>query len=97
MERANVRLRETVRGTVRIIGGGLRMSLGTVTGSLTHQARGRRTVSRGAGIVAGAYGTVYAEYARPASPHRRPRGPGVVTNSAPAPAPEHQSQRQSSS
>jgi hypothetical protein len=73
-ERAVVRLRETARGTVRIIGGGLRMSLGLVTGSLPHQARGRRTVSRGAGLVAGAYGTVYAEYARPGLPPRRAEG-----------------------
>ena len=73
-ERTSVRVRETLRGTVRIVGGGLRMSLGEVTGSLPHQARGRRTISRGAGLVAGAYGTVYAEYARPSLPPRRPEG-----------------------
>jgi succinoglycan biosynthesis protein ExoM len=64
-QRIEARMRATTAGTVRIVGGGLRWAFGLVTGSLVHRARGQRAVHRGAGMVSGAYGHAYAEYARP--------------------------------
>lgn len=63
-ERAAARIRATFDGSVRILGGSVRAGLGAVTGSLVHQARGRRAISRGAGMVSGAFGSVAAEYLR---------------------------------
>jgi len=63
-ERARVRLRSTVHGAMRVTGGAFRMLAGVLAGSISHRARGRRTINRGAGMLAGAYGGVYAEYAR---------------------------------
>ncbi len=71
-QRIEARLRATTAGTVRVVGGGLRWAVGRITGSLVHRARGQRAVYRGAGMVAGAYGHAYAEYARP----HDPAGPG---------------------
>ena len=62
--RAGVRGRAVVRGLLRIGGGAARWGWGAVRGSLRHQARGARAVLRGAGMVGGALGVVYEEYAR---------------------------------
>lgn len=51
-------------GVVRIVGGGARWAFGILTRSLRHQARGARAVWRGGGMVSGAAGMVYQEYAR---------------------------------
>lgn len=64
-ERAAVRLRGGSRGLVRLAGGGARWVLGVVLRSDRHQARGLRTLLRGTGMVAGALGVTYLEYARP--------------------------------
>ena len=61
------RLALTAQGLVRVIGGASRLALGTVTRSLTHRARGARTLARGVGMTSGAWGYQYAEYRRPAS------------------------------
>jgi len=58
------RLSCTARGVVRCLGGAARWGIGVLTGSVVHRARGRRTLMRGAGLVAGAWGGVYAEYGR---------------------------------
>ena len=63
-ERALVKLRLTGRGVVRVAGGALRFAAGTVTRSSRHQAKGQRTLARGAGMVSGAWGHVYSEYKR---------------------------------
>lgn len=62
--RTRVRLRTTARGTVRVAGGASRIFLGTATGSVGQRARGRRTVARGAGMLAGVWGHVHVEYRR---------------------------------
>lgn len=49
---------------LRLGGGGGLWLLGAVTGSLTRRARGRRSISRGAGYLSGAFGTSFREYAR---------------------------------
>jgi glycosyltransferase involved in cell wall biosynthesis len=59
-----VRIREFFRGAVRILGGATRFLLGYVMRSLRHQARGLRVVYRGAGMISGARGVVFQEYAR---------------------------------
>jgi hypothetical protein len=53
-----------VRGLVRALGGTGRIAVGVATGSLAHRAKGTRTLARGAGMVAGAFGWSYQEYAR---------------------------------
>lgn len=58
------RARGASAGAVRIGGGALRAMLGTVARRPDHQARGVRTVARGAGMVAAAFGGVYEEYRR---------------------------------
>jgi glycosyltransferase involved in cell wall biosynthesis len=63
-ERAFARLRETGRGGVRLAGGAARWGAGLLRRSVGERARGRRTLARGSGMVAGAWGVVYAEYAR---------------------------------
>ncbi|WP_411557913.1 glycosyltransferase family 2 protein [Plantibacter sp. MPB07] len=52
------------KGAVRLVGGSAQSLLGRVRGSMRHDARGRRTARRGAGMIAGAFGGVYSEYAR---------------------------------
>ncbi len=59
-----VRAQLTGRGAVRVVGGAARFAAGTLTRSQRLQARGRRTLARGAGMVSGAWGHVYAEYKR---------------------------------
>lgn len=77
--RGLVRVRLTAQGAVRALGGIARMGLGLLTRSLSHQAHGRRTLARGAGMLAGAYGTVYVEYSRDGS--RTVRATKVPTSS----------------
>lgn len=62
--RLRVRADRTGRGLIRVLGGGVRYLAGVATGRLRHQARGLRTAYRGAGMLAGAFGVVYQEYAR---------------------------------
>lgn len=64
--RTIARLRETARGIVRLAGGGARWTVGVLKRSLGDRARGLRTISRGRGMIAGAWGRIYSEYARPA-------------------------------
>jgi hypothetical protein len=52
------------RGVLRVIAGLLRAIFGVATFSRTHQARGTRTLLRGAGMIAGALGLTYKHYAR---------------------------------
>lgn len=64
-DRAGARAVCTGRGLVRIAGGAGRWLTGIVTRSLSHEAKGARTVMRGLGLVSGAWGSVYSEYRRP--------------------------------
>lgn len=57
--------RGAVGGLIRVGGGSARWVLGTLTGSLTHRARGLRALHRGRGMIAGALGRTFEEYARP--------------------------------
>lgn len=59
-----VRLTLFGRGLVRLAGGAARLVAGLVGRSLANQARGLRTMARGAGMLSGAVGHVYAEYQR---------------------------------
>lgn len=63
-QRLLARLRMVGRGLLRLVGGAVRWLLGVLTGSLRRRVRGRRTIMRGAGMIAGAWGSVYHEYAR---------------------------------
>lgn len=56
------------RGGIRVAGGAMRWVFGVVTRRDRHEARGLRTAFRGAGILAGALGIVYREYARDERP-----------------------------
>ena len=67
--RLSTRLRLSAKGGVRVAGGLGRYAVGTVTRplgrrSLGQRARGIRTMARGAGMVAGAWGAGYREYGR---------------------------------
>lgn len=53
-------------GAARVIAGGIRWAAGTLTRSMGYRAQGTRTCVRGLGMLAGACGFVFAEYARPA-------------------------------
>jgi succinoglycan biosynthesis protein ExoM len=64
-ERVGIRVRGLVRGLARLGGGGLRWAFGLLGASRRHQARGLRTVLRGAGMLGGVCGIEYREYARP--------------------------------
>jgi succinoglycan biosynthesis protein ExoM len=57
----------TAAGTARLVAGLLRVLAGTVLPDLGRRARGTRTLLRGAGMIAGAWGYTYVEY------RRRPR------------------------
>lgn len=63
--RAAVRGTGLARGLVRVVGGAARWGLGRLTRSDRHQARGLRTLMRGAGMVSAVLGLAYLEYARP--------------------------------
>ena len=76
-----LRMRATIagRGALRIAGGLCRYAFGRATRSYRHQGRGLRTAGRGAGMLLGAAGLVYQEYARDADGfrsrlHRMPPG-----------------------
>ncbi|MBF4617477.1 glycosyltransferase [Clavibacter sp. VKM Ac-2873] len=62
--RTRIRAEATARGLVRALGGTGRIAVGAVTGSVAHRAKGTRTLARGAGMIAGAFGWSYQEYAR---------------------------------
>jgi hypothetical protein len=64
MEELKIRAVLVGRGAARIVGGSLRVALGTVTRSLVHRARGSRSVARGIGMAAGAVGYTREEYKR---------------------------------
>lgn len=61
---AMVRGRFVLKGAARVGGGAVRTLVGTVVRDAAHHARGTRTVMRGAGMVAGAFGGIYLEYRR---------------------------------
>jgi succinoglycan biosynthesis protein ExoM len=63
-ERCVSRVRYALRGLARIAGGALRYAVGRLVGSDRHEARGLRTVRRGQGMLSGARGTRFDEYAR---------------------------------
>lgn len=58
------RIQATGRGLARVAGGTGRFLFGILTRSYRHQARGLRAAYRGAGMISGAFGLVYQEYAR---------------------------------
>ena len=62
--RADVRLRASGRGVLRMAGGAAMLVIGVATGSIGRRARGRRTIARGAGMMAGVWGHVHVEYRR---------------------------------
>lgn len=62
--RIALRVAWVVRGLLRVGGGATRWGWGVLSRSLRHQARGLRAVCRGAGMIGGACGLVYEEYAR---------------------------------
>ncbi|MGH1525246.1 glycosyltransferase family 2 protein [Leifsonia sp. L25] len=75
--RAAARLADLAGGCARIVGGAARWLAGTLVRSRRHQARGARAIWRGGGMIAGASGVVYQEYARPrtaAAPRKSPGG-----------------------
>jgi succinoglycan biosynthesis protein ExoM len=63
-ERARVRSRQVGQGLARLAGGAVRVAAGYATGSVARQASGTRNLARGAGLVTGAFGHVFTEYAR---------------------------------
>jgi len=64
LARARVRARGLGRGVLRLGGGAARWGLGVAVRSPRHQARGLRALMRGAGMIGGACGLVFEEYAR---------------------------------
>lgn len=68
--RAMARARAVARGSVRLVGGGVRWVLGALVRADDHAARGLRTAARGAGMLAAAGGMVYREYRRDTPPQR---------------------------
>jgi glycosyltransferase involved in cell wall biosynthesis len=62
--RATQRLALTAQGLARVAAGMGRFGAGVALASLRHQALGARTLARGLGMVSGAWGHAYAEYAR---------------------------------
>ena len=67
LERFAARAQATVGGAARIVAGALRFVAGVAGGGVVHRARGLRLQHRGAGMLAGAFGHAYVEYARPQS------------------------------
>lgn len=60
--RLAVRCMLTLHGGIRVAVGGLREGFGRVTRHLGHEAKGRKLLAKGLGMVAGAWGFVYNEY-----------------------------------
>lgn len=58
------RLALTAQGSMRVVGGVVRLLAGLLTRSLPHRARGARTLARGLGMASGAWGYTFAEYRR---------------------------------
>jgi glycosyltransferase involved in cell wall biosynthesis len=69
--RIRVRIIRLAQGAVRVAGGVARYAWGCVSAQLHHRARGLRTLARGAGIIAGSFGSVYSEYGRTARVSRK--------------------------
>jgi GT2 family glycosyltransferase len=72
--RARVRVAGLAGGLLRIGGGALRGGWGLLVRSDQHQARGVRTLLRGAGMVGGSCGLVFEEYGRSGRRWRLARG-----------------------
>lgn len=83
MERTGIRAQGLARGLARVGGGSVRWALGLIVRSDRHQARGLRTLLRGAGMVSAVLGLVYLEYARPGQ--RRLRWSGLRVGAAAVP------------
>lgn len=64
LSRTRVRVSWILRGLLRVSVGAIRWGWGLLGRSDVHRARGLRAVLRGAGMVAGAAGLFYREYAR---------------------------------
>jgi glycosyltransferase involved in cell wall biosynthesis len=64
VERTVARLAAAARGVARVAGGALRYAVGASIRSARHEARGLRTLRRGQGMLAGARGARFEEYAR---------------------------------
>lgn len=64
LARAVVRLRAVARGSVRVVLGSGRYVIGALVRSERDRALGMRTLSRGAGMVTGAFGAMSYEYRR---------------------------------
>lgn len=62
--RTSLRVRLLGQGAVRIAGGAVRAAFGRVAGRQEDRARGVRSIARGVGMVLGATGLLYREYAR---------------------------------
>lgn len=62
--RMRARLGMTAQGSARVLSGGLRSAVGVLVGGLRQVTPGMKTVARGAGMVAGAFGSNYSEYSR---------------------------------
>lgn len=65
--RTRTRALLVARGSVRLVGGAVKGLFGKITKNIVSEAMGTRTRLRGAGMLSGAIGHVYSEYARPAS------------------------------
>lgn len=65
--RAALRIRLSISGALRLAGGCLGWSIGTVRGSEQRAARSTRTLMRGIGMILGAVGLKYLQYAREGS------------------------------
>ncbi|WP_210509041.1 glycosyltransferase family 2 protein [Naasia sp. SYSU D00057] len=64
--RARTRVLLSAAGAARVVAGAALLAAGSVTRSLRWRARGTKAVARGSGLLAGAFGSVYAEYRRAA-------------------------------
>ena len=64
LRRALLRVRLTMAGMARVAGGLVRIIIGKFSRSVTFDARGHRTIQRGAGMLSGAWGHRYLEYRR---------------------------------
>ena len=62
--RAATRIKLSTLGVARLLAGSARVTWGLVSGRVHHRAKGVRTIARGAGLVAGSFGSVYSEYRR---------------------------------
>jgi hypothetical protein len=69
-----VRARWAGHGLLRVVGGGTQWCCGVLRGSLRQRVRGVRAVCRGAGMIGGACGLTFVEYARDGRHWRRWNG-----------------------